>query len=77
MAASSKQVLYCQLSIISTTQILGLPSSKQESTRKRTNPVTKGWVNITYTEANSEGFRMAVHPAASAAATFHVAIKSG
>lgn len=31
----------------------------------------------TYTDANSEGFNIAVQPAAKAGATFHVAINSG
>lgn len=31
----------------------------------------------TYTEANSDGLSIAVHPAAKAAATFHVAISMG
>lgn len=34
-------------------------------------------VKETYTEAISDGLRIAVQPAASAAATFQVAIKSG
>lgn len=34
-------------------------------------------VYLTYTEASSDGFNIAVHPAASAAATFHVAISIG
>jgi hypothetical protein len=33
--------------------------------------------NMTYMEAISDGFRIAVHPAARAGATFQVAIKSG
>ena len=34
-------------------------------------------IRRTYTEDNSDGFSIAVHPAAKAGATFHVAINSG